>query len=254
MEINIKNLNYKNIFENLNLNIKENKVTLILTKSETQKTALLNLLFGKFKDYTGDILLGDKKVEYDDISYLEQENNSFFNINLLEDITYNLKKYDKEELNDMLKLFNLDDTILNKNYLEISNSEYRKLYIIATFIRNSKIIVLDNPTIGLDQKSIQTLIKIIKRTKRKNKIIITLSNDSNFLLQIIDDIIIIDNDEIIKFDNKYEFFDNKKILSKINIDIPDIIKFKNILLKEKNIKLNNQDNINDLIKEIYRNA
>lgn len=254
MEINIKNLNYKNIFENLNLNIKENKVTLILTKSETQKTTLLNLLFGKFKDYKGDILLGDKKVEYDDISYLEQENNSFFNINLLEDITYNLKKYDKEELNDMLKLFNLDDTILNKNYLEISNSEYRKLYIIATFIRNSKIIVLDNPTIGLDQKSIQTLIKIIKRTKRKNKIIITLSNDSNFLLQIIDDIIIIDNDEIIKFDNKYEFFDNKKILSKINIDIPDIIKFKNILLKEKNIKLNNQDNINDLIKEIYRNA
>ena len=61
-------------------------------------------------------------------------------------------------------------------------------------------------------------------------------------------------DEIIKFDNKYEFFDKKKILSKINIDIPDIIKFKNILLKEKNIKLNNQDNINDLIKEIYRNA
>lgn len=248
MEINIKNLNYKNIFENLNLNILENKVTLLAGKSGSGKTTLCNLIYGIYKDYHGEILLDNN------VSYLTQSNDALFNINLIEDLTYNLKKYDQKELNELLKMFELDNSILNKNYLEISNSEYKKICIISTFIKNSKIIILDEPTIGLDKKAIQSLIKIIKHTKRKNNIIIIISKDSNFLLEIIDNVIILDKTNAIVIDNKYKFFKDNKLLTKTNMEVPDIIKFNNILLKEKKIKIHQQDNINDLIKEIYRNA
>ena len=254
MEISVKNLCYKNIYNNFNLEILGNKVTLLTGKNSVGKTTFCDLLYGLYDNYEGEILLDNKNICYEDISYLKQENSMLFNINLLEDITYNLGNYDQNELYEMLKCFELDENILVKNYLEISKSEYKKICIISTFLKNSKIIVLDEPTIGLDQKSIQSLTRLIKRKKRKDNIIIIISNNSDFLLPIVDNIVILDNNTPTVINNKYDFFKDNELLDKVNMIIPNIIKFNSILLNEKNIKLHNQDNISDLLKEIYRNA
>ena len=50
------------------------------------------------------------------------------------------------------------------------------------------------------------------------------------------------------------FFGNKKIMNRLKMDVSWVLKFKNKVLEMKKIKLNNRDHVNDLLKDIYRNA
>ena len=176
-----------------------------------------------------------------------------FNASLLEDVVYYAPNYDAKKLQELLDLFDLNENIIYKNYNNISKSEYRKISIIISILRDKPIIFLKNPTVGLDIKSKKTLIKILKREKRDNKIIIVQSNDSEFLFQVVNLIIYKTSNKYVICDNKYSFFSNTRLLKTYDLQQPRIINFY-VEAKKKKVKLINRDNINDLIKEIYRNA
>lgn len=177
-----------------------------------------------------------------------------FNLNINDDIGFNTKDYDKDKLNELLDLFGLDEDILYRNYREISKSEYNKIRIIICLLDKKPILVLENPTDGLDIKSKKSLIKVLKREKRNDKIIFVKSNDSEFLFSVSNVIIYRDKDKYVINDNKYNFFSNKRLLKDLDIEQPNIMIFYDEARKNKKVRLLNRDNINDLIKEIYRHA
>ena len=265
MEIEIKDVKYKNI-ENLNLVFKESEITSIIGECGSGKTAILNLIYGLEKKENGEIKIGDfylnsdiKKIELmnirEYISYLSENYRSeLFNINILEDIKYGLDNFNKEKLNEQLKLFNLNEDILNRSYSEISNGERKKVLLISMFLKNSKIILLDNPNSGLDRKSIQSLVKLLRKEKRNGKTIILTSHDSNFLLQVSDRVVVLNNEKVIMDDEKFKVFEKIDLLNKINMEIPKVLDFEIKVKELKNIKLGYRDNINDLLKDVYRNA
>jgi len=259
MEINLSDIYSKNLLD-INLKIKEKEITSILGTNEGKTTELMEVICG-LKKITGGIIKYQKdEVELNidikkDIYYLKDNyEKMLFNINIKEDIRYYLGCYDNEKLNDLLKGFNLDIKILENNYLELSSSEIRKILLIIGLMSSAKIIILENPTIKLDNKSIQTLIKNLKKIKRENKIVIISSYNTNFLLEISDRLIVVDNKKIICDGNKFEVLSNEKILDKINLKVPDVIQFINKVKELKNIKIGYRDNINDLIKDIFRYA
>lgn len=266
MAIKFVNVNYKNIFKKLNLEIKENEIISIVGKNGSGKTCFLNLIFGLDLTFEGEIFVNKRSLSSKirgkelnmirkNIFYLIQDyHKKLFNINVFEDIKYGISNLSIDKLYELLKLFDLDKEILNKNYIELSDGEIKRILIIKMFIRNSKIILLDDPTSGLDQKSVSTLIKLLKKEKRTEKSIIICSQDSEFLFSISDRIVILDNEKLIECNNKYDFFANKKLLNKCELTMPKVLQFRENTLKRKNIKLIYRDNINDLIKDIYRYA
>lgn len=266
MAVKFVDVEYKNIFKNLNLEIKENQITTIVGKNGSGKTSFLNLIYGLDLDFDGKIdIEGNninnktktKEVEIfrKNIFYLSQDyKNQLFNINVFEDIKYGSSNCNNDKLEELLKRFNLNNEILKKNYFELSDGEIKKILIISMLIRDNKIILLDDPTSGLDQKSITTLIKLLKKEKRNEKIIIIASQDAEFLLNISDRIITFDKGKLIETNNKYEFFDNEALFKKCGLVMPEVLQFRENVLKRKNIKLVYRDNINDLIKDIYRNV
>ena len=177
-----------------------------------------------------------------------------FNISINDDIGFTTRDYDKEKLNELLDLFGLDNEILYRSYREISKSEYNKICIIICLLDNKPILLLENPTDGLDIKSKKSLIKILKREKRNNKIIFVTSTDSEFLFSVSNVIIYRDKNKYVINDNKYNFFGNKRLLKDLDIEQPNIMNFYDEVKKNKKVRLLNRDNINDLIKEIYRHA
>lgn len=266
MEIKLINVKYKNIFENLNLEINSDQITSVVGKNGSGKTSFLNLIFGLDVDFIGDIVINGKTINSNiknkeiniirkDIFYMSQNfQKQLFNINILEDIRYGICNFDEQRLNELLKSFNLKEEILNKSYFELSSSELKKILIIKMIISDKKIILLDDPTNGLDQKSVSNLIKILKKEKRNGKIIIISSQESNFLLSVSDNILILDDRNLLKKENKYEALSNQSLLNKSGLIMPDILKFREIVLKRKNIKLLYRDNVNDLLKDVYRNV
>ena len=234
--------------KDLVLKLDSTKLNILLFKDDKIKDTFYKSL------YTNNFNIKmDNEIEKFNISYLKDDSDILFNINILEDLKYGNPNYDEEYMGELIKLLGLDSNVLNKNYTELSKSEYRKVLIILTLLRKNKIIILDNPTIGLDEKSINGLIKILKNERRKDNIILITSNNSDFLLPISDNIFVIDENEVKNIDNKYDFFDNDKLLEYVRLDKPSIMKFYSEV-KRKNIKLRYRDNISDLLKEIYINV
>ena len=266
MAVKFVDVSYKNIFKQVNFNIEKGQIFSIIGKSASGKTTVFDLIYGQDLNFEGKITFGKKVLDKnrkdkqlkeikDDIFYLRQNYyDHLFNINILEDINYYVEGYKKIELEELLKTFGLDNDILKKHYSELSDGEIKKVFLIITLLSNKKILLLDDVTANLDLKGKKTLIKQLKRVKREGKIIILSSSDVNFLLEVTDVVLYINDNKIVVESNKYCFFENKDNLDKCNIQMPKILQFKDVVLKRKKIKLLYRDNINDLIKDIYRNA
>ena len=265
MEINFKNVNYKDL-KNLNITFKENEITSIIGKNSSGKSSILNLIYGLFFIESGELKIGKNLIKKgvrcktltkirNDISYLQEFYiGQLFHINVFDDIKYNLDNVDTEKLDELLNLFFLDKSILDKNYNELSNGEKKKILLIKLFMENKKIILLDNPNSGLDYKSVQSLIKILRKEKRHDKIIIIISEDSNFLLQVCDNVVAIDNGKILIQDEKNQVFTKRKLLDRCYLVAPKVLDFEMSVKDLKDVKLGYRDNVNDLLKDIYRNA
>lgn len=257
MEVKIDNIcNEKNL-KNISVILKQSQITALIGSNDSGVTDLLNIVSRQKEPMSGTVTIIDSKNSKDEvkISYLNLDfKKHFFNINIYEDIKLNTDKINEENLTELMSLFKLDKTLLYKNYSELSSGELKKFALISVLIQDKDIILLDNPTVFLDRRSIQTLIKILRKERAKNKIILINSEDSNFLLEVCDRVIVFYNNKILIDDTKYNILENKKILDKIDMDIPNVLDFRNKLLEIKDIKLDYRDNINDLIKDIYRNA
>ena len=79
---------------------------------------------------------------------------------------------------------------------------------------------------------------------------IIVSNDTDLLLQIADHVVLLDKGKIIYDNNKYEVF--KQDLEKYGLKRPKIIEFEQMVLEKKNLKIGYRDDINDLMKDVYR--
>lgn len=219
----------------------------------------IDLLF-KEKNITGLIenstgkLINEMMQTRKDIYYLKEKySDMLFGINISEDFKYYLGNYSKEKLCEQLKNFNLDNDILQKNHIDLTSSEKRKILLIIGLLSQNKIIIIDNPTIKLDNKAIQMLIKQLKKIKREEKIIILKSYNANFLLEACDEVVIFDNEKYIN-GNKFDILSNEHLLESVNMKVPDVLNFINIVKGTKKIKLLYRDNINDLVKDIFRYA
>lgn len=134
-----------------------------------------------------------------------------------------------------------------------SNYDLIKLNIWNDIYRDKKELTLIEPSLILDYNEQVELIKLLKSLKMKFDIQFKIvSNDTDFLISLVDYVFIKNRGIIIAQGSKYEILGNEKLLLENNIKIPDIISFKNYVYKRIGIKLTNRDNVNDLIKDIYR--
>ena len=264
MEIELKNVDFtyekinyekKEVLKNISMKFEAGKITSIIGKSGSGKTTLLELIDNIIVPTKGEIIIEDVNK----IGFLFQfPEEQFFNQTVKKELEVILKLSDyKKDINkrihDVLEMVNLSEDYLNKNPFNLSSGEKRKLALASVLILNPKIILLDEPTIGLDDKDKNEMIKLIRMLKnRYNKTIIIASHDMNFIHKITDYIYVLDNKKIIMEGDKYTIFKQEEKLNKIKIKVPNLISFSNKVLKTKKIKIGYRDDINDLIKDIYR--
>ena len=259
----------KMVLGNINATFKEGTINGIIGKSGSGKTTLIELINALIIPTKGKIEVGSNVISK--TRKIKNVNNLRYKIGLVfqipeeqffcntvkEEIEFGMKYFKKsvksieKHISDALLMVGLDDSYLNRNPFTLSSGEMRKVAIASILAFNPKVIILDEPTIGLDNQSKKNLIKIIKLLKtRYKKTIIIVSNDTDFLLRLVDHIILLDKGKIVYDGNKYEVF--KQDLEKFGLKRPKIIEFEQMVLEKKNIKIGYRDDINDLMKDVYR--
>ncbi len=263
----VKRVNFKDtyLFENLSVSFEESKIHGIVGKSGSGKTIFLDLLAFERKTIENEIFITDVfSHEYKRyIGYLSELPEERFIFNTVEEeminSIYMFKKMDilefKKRISDSLKLVGLNDEYLKYNINSLSIIDKRKIALAIMLFHNPKIIILDDPFRGLNLASKKELILFFKMLKnRYKKTIIIASNDTDSILKVCDLVYVLGNKNIVLQGSKYKVFTNFKLLKKYNIKIPNTILFSKCVLEKKNIRIGYRDEINDLIKDIYRNV
>ncbi len=271
MAIKFKDVKIKGSKNKLNFNIEISKTYGLIGNSGSNKTKILELICGLEIIESGQVeILGDTlsggsnekdffKVRKN-IGYLfENPSEQFFQETVYDEISFALKNfnYKKDDIDNhvkkAIKLVGLDEKYLDRNPFTLSCGEAKKVALASILVYNPKIILLDDPTIGLDFKAKADLLKLLRVLKKRyNKTIIIASKDIDFIHKIVDHVLVIDQDKVVLSGTKYNVFSNQKILKRIGINAPKLILFSDIVKKEKNINLGYRDDINDLMKDVYR--
>ncbi len=263
----------KEVLKNLNLEIKKGQINGIIGKSGSGKTTIIEMISsliiptsGKIKIDNCFIEKGSRIVNIRLLRFkvgliFEFPEDQFFCQTVQKEIAFGLKTfhYKLEEMekrvSDALIMVGLNDGYLLKDPHHLSNGEKRKVAIASILVFNPKVIIFDEPTVGLDSNSKNNLIRLIKLLKNKyNKTIIIVTQDVDFLYKIVDYIFVLSNKKIVLEGNKTHVFTEVETLLKYEIGLPKTIEFAHYVFKNKNIKMGYREEINDLIKDIYRHA
>lgn len=191
----LKNINKKyndrSIFHNYNLKIEQGDFAMIVGKSGKGKTTLLNII-ALLEDFEGDVLFKNKKVKNktlyyrNNISYVFQH----YLLNLDQTVNENLcivQKYNKKvkqekikNIDDILKklnIFNLKDKLTST----LSGGEQQRVALAKIYLKDSDIILCDEPTGSLDDENTKIVMNFLKELNQSNKTIIMVTHDMNLL-------------------------------------------------------------------------
>lgn len=182
------------IFDGLNLNIKNNEKVGLVGRSGSGKTSLMKMLVG-LHSYEGSVQVGHQEVKTsnkDDlrnhINYVNQRT-QLFNGSVVENMIYGNNK-SEEDVKNLLNKYDLNsvfskldksiDSDVGVNGGQLSLGMQKVVLLVRGILRPSKIIILDEPLAGLDQKTRQKVMNMIMN-ENKNKTVIVITHDKEIL-------------------------------------------------------------------------
>ena len=169
------------VVKNLNLTINENDFICIVGPNGCGKTTLISAILGLIKPLAG-------KIQYDQISqksigYISQENAvdanfpaSVFEIVLSGSLNGGKNFYDstaREKALDALKKLDILN-LKNNSFAELSGGQRQKVLLARALVATNKLLILDEPSNNLDQKSKKSLYSLIQRIHKEQKIAVLM--------------------------------------------------------------------------------
>lgn len=182
------------VLDNLSLHIKPGGIVAVLGPNGSGKTTLIKSLLGMKLPDKGRILFNNSDIRNqwkyrNEIDYLPQIANFPSNLKvkellrMIKDLRGKVAK--DEELIQFLKL----EPFLDKKLGNLSGGTKQKVNLVLAFMFDSPLVILDEPTTGLDPISLLRLKALIQKEKAKGKTILITSHIINFVEEVADEIV-----------------------------------------------------------------
>ena len=244
MQIKVDNVSYKNL-NNITFNIQDKKIIGIVCSDIKKLITIGNMIGNNLKD-SGSIKYVPKYSKKNIAVISISDVYEFKEGKVLDYI--DLSKIDKE----ILDLLNIKETLKERNINSLSSSQRIKLLLLKIIICDYDTLIINGIFEELDLTNRKNIIKILINLKKfKQKTIIIGTTDIDIIYEFIDNLVIICDNLCLYSENKFSIFENNNV-NNPKIEIPFIKKIENMVYNKSNINLGDNDNINELIKAIYR--
>lgn len=183
-------LKEKKILDNISFSLKKGEIMLLSGKSGAGKSTILRIIANLVPIDSGQLWFDGKLETQVSLQANNRVGIVFQNFNLFNHLTVfdnialaplQVQKKEKElikkKINDLLSQYDLLDQV-NKFPSELSGGQKQRVGLIRTLILEPTILLLDEPSSGLDSTLTEYIVSVIMELKKENKIVIVTSHDS----------------------------------------------------------------------------
>lgn len=156
----------------------------------------------------------------------------------------------KEIAKKSLEMVGLDETYLEKSPFDLSGGQKRRVAIAGILAMDPDILVLDEPTAGLDPSGIKEMMDLFKKIHEMGKTVVLVTHDMNHVLEYCDNVVVMNDGQVEKSGKVKDIFLDSDYLLNLGIDLPLITNLI-IQLNLKGYHLDTSINdIDDLVEAI----
>lgn len=243
------------VLKDLSVEIEKSTWTFIIGKTGSGKSTLLQTMGFLLNNIQGEIFwqnisLSDSKnlrKFREAVGYMFQyTEKQFFNNTVKEEIEYSLvkKNVSREDIDkkveEVLKELNLSNEILDKSPHELSGGQKRFVALASILVDSPKVLLLDEPTAGLDLENKKLFFHILKGLKSKGVTIVQISHLLEDVLEYGDKVIELKNKQIVNIGVPLKVLENSDL---------ELINFCKIINKF-GVVTENIKNIDELLERI----
>ncbi len=281
MPITVENVSYtygkgtpfeKKALDDVSFEIQDGDFVALIGHTGSGKSTLIQLFNGLLKPDSGKVYVNgiditSEKVNMKDIRstvgvVFQYPEYQLFEETVYKDIAYGPSNLGKsaEEIKDIisevLHLVGLEEDVLEKSPFELSGGQKRRVAIAGVLAMRPKILVLDEPTAGLDPAGRNDILSCIKKLHQKNDTTVVLvSHSMEDVANTVDKILVVSDGKLLNFDTVANVFKSSEELKNIGLNVPQVTRVVNHL-KQKGIYLEGDiytvESAIDAIKEYVR--
>ena len=260
MAIRFKSLSYiynkdmpyaKKALDDINLEIKEGVITALIGETGSGKSTLVEHLNALLIPTDGQLEIFDyvimPKIKMNFLKFLRKDVGLVFQFSeyqlfeetVIKDVAFGPLNFGfspdvaTKMAIDALKLVGITSDLYEVSPLELSGGQKRRVAIAGILACDPKVIVLDEPTAGLDPMGAKEMINLfVNLNKKLNKTIIIVSHDNEMVYNYCDETVVLNHGKIMYHGSTLDLFNNQDKLKKFNLLEPQIVTFKNMLINK----------------------
>ena len=248
MELRVENLCYdynkgtsfeKRALNNINLSIKENEFIGLIGHTGSGKSTLIQTFNGLLAPTEGKVTWNGKDIYEKGFNRREFRSHvgivfqypeyQLFETTVLKDVCFGPKNLgiseeeSKRKAEEALRLVGLDEKYWQHSPFELSGGQKRRAAIAGVLAMEPEILILDEPTAGLDPKGRDEILGVIKKlNEEKETTIILVSHSMDDVAEYVDRIIVINDGDIMYDDTPVNIFQMVDELEAIDLAAPQI--------------------------------
>ena len=278
MSIKVNNLSYIYLpktpnetlaLDSVSLEIPNGQITAVIGHTGSGKSTLIQTFNGLIKPSCGSVSIDDKftvsssKMKHKEVKSLRKylsivfqfPEYQLFEETVEKDVAYGLKNYGiKEEdaikkAHEALKRVGISESFYQRSPFELSGGEKRRVAIAGIIVLEPEIIVLDEPTAGLDPVGSKMILDLIVSLKQQGKTIIIVTHDMNIVQSYCDHVVVLNDSKLAFTGTPNELF--AQDVSKLSIEIPPLYAFcQELNAKGMKLDISKIQSIDDLMHQL----
>ena len=248
--IETKNLTYtygagtpfsKTAIEDVNIAIKKGEFIGLIGHTGSGKSTLIQQLNGLLRPTSGTVLLNGKdiwekkkeirKVRFQVGMVFQYPEYQLFEDTVIKDIGFGPRNMglSQDEVNQRVMqavdFVGLDHALLEKSPFDLSGGEKRRAAIAGVIAMDPDVLVLDEPTAGLDPQGRDHLLSQIKAYhKQRQNTVILVSHSMEDIARVADRVLVVSESKVFLFDETAKVFSHAKELEQIGLRVPQVTK------------------------------
>lgn len=239
----------KRAVDNVNLSIEKGEFIGIIGHTGSGKSTLVQMLNGLIQPTEGQVFLDGediwqnpkeiRKVRFKVGMVFQYPEYQLFEETVYKDIAFgptNMGKTEQEidmAVRKAAEFTDLKPELLQKSPFDLSGGEKRRAAIAGVIAMDPEVLVLDEPTAGLDPMGRDVLLsQIVQYHKKRKNTVLLVSHSMEDIARVADRIIVMNESHLVMFDKTREVFSHGRELEKIGLRVPQITKIM-LELKEK---------------------